>query len=226
MKKMPAKQTKQAKPKRRVAKKFTSFVSRTVVFVVCGLISAFLLMSGYESVYNRSLPLVHTIDPVNLSAMTESYTLDAKSYDNKTLYGDFGKPQTVKFPDRSFRFNVAAPIYSKGQWLSRATALHLLLPEQTRSGNIGVAMMYCRAGFRTLDARNLPTVGSNIFMDTDKDWRYVYKITSSKVFSDSIPYIASDTGTSGKLVIACNDTAEHSNVVIEATLLSVQGVDQ
>lgn len=213
-------------PARRIGKKFTSFVSRMVVFTLCGLISAFLLMSGYESVYNRSLPLVHTIDPVNLSAMTESYTLNAATYDNKTLYGDFGKPETVKFPDRSFRFNVAAPIYYKGQWLSRATALHLLLPAETRSGNIGVAMMYCRAGFRTLDTQNLPAVGSNIFMDTDKDWRYVYKITSAKVFSDRLPYVASDTGTSGKLVIACNDAAAQSSVVVEATLLSVQGVDQ
>jgi len=169
---------------------------------------------------------VHTIDPVNLSAMTESYKLDAKTYDNKALYGDFGKPTTVKFPDRSFRFNVAAPIYYQGQWLSRATALHLLLPEDTRNGNIGVTMLYCRAGFRTLNAQNLPAVSSNIFMDTDKDWRYVYKITSAKVFSDQVPYIASDTGTSGKLVIDCNDAAAHSNVVIEATLLSVQGVDQ
>lgn len=211
---------------RRRTKVFVSFVSRAVVFTVCGLLSAFLLMSGYESVYNRSLPLVHTIDPVNLSALAETYNLDAKSFDNKSLYGDFGKPQTVKFPDRSFRFNVGAPIYYKGQWLSRATAMHLLLPEDTRGGNIGVALLYCRAGFRTLDAQNLPAVGSNIFMDTDKDWRYVYKITSSKEFSDRIPYIASDTGTSGKLVIACNDAASHSNVVVEATLLSVQGVDQ
>jgi hypothetical protein len=207
-------------------KRATGLLVRTVIFAVCGALSAFLLMSGYESVYNRSLPLVHTIDPVNLTALTESYKLDAKSYDNKALYGDFGRPQTVKLPDRSFRFNVAAPIYYKGQWLSRATALHLLLPDNARSGNIGVALLYCRSGFRTINTQNLPAVGSNIFMDTDKDWRYVYKVTSAKVFSDQIPYVVSDTGASGKLVIACDDSAAHTDIVVEATLLSVQGVDQ
>lgn len=201
-----------------------SWVVRVAVLVACGATSAFLIMSGYEAVYNRSLPLVHTIDPINLSALENSYDLtDAGSLQQKR-YGTFGKPATVKMPDRAARFNVVEPISQDGNWLSRANALHLMLPTQARSGNIGIALMYCRAGFRTVNAQNLPTVGSNIFMDTDQEWRYVYKVTSAKVFPDSTPYIAGDTGIGSKLVISCSDAANHTNVIIEANLLSVQGV--
>lgn len=208
-------------------KKFKNAVSwavRIAVLTACGAASAFLIMSGYEAVYNRSLPLVHTVDPINLNALANSYELQDAAALQQKRYGTFGKPATVKMPDRAARFNVVEPISQGDEWLSRANALHLMLPTQARSGNIGVALMYCRAGFRTINAQNLPTIGSNIFMDTDQEWRYVYKVTSAKVFPDSVPYVTGDTGTGGKLVISCNDAANHTNVIIEANLLSVQGV--
>lgn len=200
------------------------FVARYVVMGVCGLISAFLLMAGYEAVFNKSLPLVHTIDPINLSALNSSYDLPSAAALQQKRYGSFGKPETVKLPERSARFNVVDPINQDSEWLSRTNAMHLMLPTQARSGNIGVALMYCRAGFRTIDASSLPQVGSNIFVDTDEQWRYVYKVTAAKVFPQDLPYIASDTGTTSKLVIVCNDGKTKANIIVEATLLSVQGV--
>ena len=62
-------------------------------------------------------------------------------------------------------------------------------------------------------------------MDTDKVWRYVYKVTSAQIFDDDVPYVPSDTGTNSERIITCNDTGKHQNVMVEARLLSVQGVD-
>lgn len=206
-------------------KKSLSRSARTIVFVACGLLSIFLLMSGYESVYNRSLPLVHTLDPVNLSAYSTTYDLQAAARNNPDLYGSFGKPTNIKLPERAARLDVGPAIYNNHQWLARANSLHLLIPQKPRSGNIGTVLLYCRSSFRTLSDQNLPSVGSNIFMDTDKDWRYVYKVNIAKVYSDKTPYITSDTGHGSRLVISCNDQATGANVVVEATLLSVQGVE-
>lgn len=199
---------------------------RALVLGGCGIISVFLLASGYESVYSRSLPFVHAIDPVNMQAYGTSYTLSGDTFGDEKLYGSYGRPTNVKLPERNARLDIVSPIQYHGEWLARATALHMLLPAEPRNGNIGVALLYCRSSFRTINDQNLPAVGSNIFMDTDKDWRYVYKVTSAKVYADSIPYIASDTGRTSKLIITCNDQAGGANVVVEATLLSVQGVEQ
>lgn len=217
------------KSKKRLLKNTGLWLTRTLLFGVCGAASIFLLMSGYESVYNRALPLVHTLAPVNLTALKEVYNLpDAYSATKGTsVYGNFGKPQTVKLPERSLRLDIVAPLrQDKSTWLARANTLHLLLPAKPRGGNIGVALLYCRSSFRTLNAQNLPNVGSNIFMDTDHGWRYVYKVTSAKVFDDTEPYVAADNGNNSALVIDCNDSGAHTNVVVEANLLSVQGVDQ
>lgn len=201
------------------------WVIRTIVFALCGAASVFLLASGYESIYNRSLPFVHTIDPVNLQAYDKSYDLGKASSGDEKLYGSFGKPSNVKLPERAARLDIGAPIHKDGEWLSRANTLHMLVPQEPRNGNIGIALLYCRASFRTINDQNLPAVGSNIFMDTDEDWRYVYKVVTAKVFTDTVPYIASDTGKTSKLIISCNDKTAGINAVIEANLLSVQGVE-
>lgn len=206
-------------------KRTAAAITRTVVFAVCGALSVFLLMSGYESVYNRSLPLVHTLDPVNLTAYGATYDLRTAARSNPDMYGSFGRPTNVKLPERSARLDIGSAVHNDGSWLARANALHLLVPQAPRNGNIGTALLYCRSSFRTINDQNLPTVGSNIFMDTDKDWRYVYKVTVAKVYPDSVPYVASDSGRGSKLIISCNDTGTHVNVVVEANLLSVQGVE-
>ena len=212
---------------KRLLKAMTLWSVRAIVLGGCGLFSVFLLLSGYESIYNRSLPFVHTLDPVNLSAFSDVYKLNAASFGNNKLYGNFGKPQTLKLPARSLRLDVVAPLQEKsGAWLARESTFHLLLPTQPRAGNIGVAFLYCRSSFRTLNDQNVPSIGSNIFMDTDHQWRYVYKVTGAKVFPDSEHYVVADDGGAGKLLIDCNNSSQHTNVVVEGTLLSVQGVDQ
>lgn len=206
-----------------------AWTGRILVLAACGSISAYLLMAGYESVYNKALPFVHVLAPINLSAFNDVYDLQtaAKAVKGNKVYGNFGKPQTIKLPDRSLRLDVVSPLpQQKGQWLARSNTLHLLLPAPPRSGNIGIALLYCRASFRTLDEQNLPAVGSNIFMDTDHEWRYVYKVTSAKAYPDSEMYVPADTGETGKLIIDCNDNGQHRNVIVEASLLSVQGTDQ
>jgi len=130
---------------------------RVMILGICGLISIFLLMSGYESIYNRSLPFVHTLDPINLSAFMHGYDLSSAATPNPKSYGNFGQPITVKLPLKSLRLNVVAPIRDGTIWLARANTLHLLIPRPPRSGNIGMALFYCRSSFRTVNAENLPT---------------------------------------------------------------------
>jgi len=199
---------------------------RVFVFAGCAAISAFVLLSGYESIYNRSVPFVHTLDKVSLNAFAPSYNLQAAANPGPAMYGNFGKPVTVKLPASSLRLNVAAPITENNSWLARANSLHMLIAKPPRNGNIGMALMYCRSSFRTVDTADLPKQGQNLFVDTDQDWRYVYRVTNAATYDDGHPYIPSDDGTRGKLIISCDDTKQHVQNIIEADLLSVQGIEQ
>jgi hypothetical protein len=204
---------------------------RIVILGACGLASVFLLASAYESLYNRSLPLVHTLDGINLQAVSRTYDLQkaftfAKDPADESIYGKFGLPTSIKLSGRTKKLDITPAIHPTGnEWLARANALHLLTPEAERSGNIGIALLYCRSSFRTIDASNTPTEGGNLFMDTDHDWRYVYKVVSVTTVPDTQSYVPADNGSNAKLLIVCNDSSKHTNTVIEANLLTVQGVE-
>lgn len=210
-------------------------VSRTVIFVACGFVSGFVLSSAYESVYNRSLPYVHTLDAVDLSVISHSYNLPVAAQLKSDHLGQFGKPVTLKLPSdqRSLRLDITDPVYDTssggGTWLGRASSMHVLLPKPAASGNITTNILYCRASFRTVNATSLPKVGANIFVDTDKKWRYVYKVTTAQAFDTSYKFVPTEaqngSRTKGKLIVFCNDLENNANDIIEADLIAVQGVE-
>ncbi len=211
----------------KVSKRIALLFARVSVFTICGLMSAYLLASGYESVYNRPLPFVHTIAPISLGAFTDVYHLGTLAPTPKNAYyGNFGKPSTLKLPTNSVRLNIVSAIKDNSTWLARPSTLQLVIPSPPRSGNIGIAFLYCRSSFRTINTQNMPGAGQNIFIDTDQKWRYVYKVTSTHAFSGIAPYVPSDDGATGKLIVNCYDDGSGINIIIEANLLSVMGAEQ
>lgn len=209
-----------------VSKHIAAIFLRLSLLTFCGLASAYILASGYESIYNRPVPFVRTIAAVNLTDFTGVYQLSKSVIPKSSYYGSFGKPVTLKLPASALRLNIVSAIADSGNWLARPSTLQLLIPKPPRNGNIGVAFLYCRSGFRTINVENLPKAGQNIFMDTDEGWRYVYKVMAARVYTSATPYIPSDDGSTGKLIINCYDDTTHTNSIVEADLLSVQGVEQ
>jgi hypothetical protein len=211
----------------RILRSVVFTMSKLIVLTACGFISVFVLASGYESVYSRSLPFVHTVDPVDIAAVSQGRDLLRYSVAKPSAYGQFGKPVVFKMPGTpvDIRLDVAAPIANNGQWLARTTALHAIIPGQPKKGNISQLVLYCRSSFRTISDNNLPKAGANIFIDTDQKWRYVYKVTSARTYSQDDAYVPIANSAPGKLLVACNDQAKRVTSIIEADLLSVQGAE-
>ncbi len=218
----------------RTLKSVAVYGFKVLAVVGCGFISLFVLASGYESVYNRSLPYVHTLDPVNLAAAAQIYDLPSLAKTDTEKYGKFGKPATLKFTGAedssggdapSIRLDIGEPILARDEWLARASTAHAIIPSEPRKGNISTLMLYCRSSFRTISDINLPAVGANIFIDTDQKWRYVYKVTNARVYEQTDAYLPARSATSGKLLVFCNDQSKAITSIVEADLLSVQGAE-
>ncbi len=220
-------------------RKYLIVFFRYGVMAGCAVVSVFVLSSGYESVYSRSLPYVHTVDPVDLTTVAAASDLDLqraeleKAPTDPKRYGQFGKPTVLKMPGNqanqaNLRLDIAEPIPQGGGWLARSTALHAVLPRPAKNGDISLLTLYCRSSFRTINSQSLPAAGANIFVDTDQKWRYVYKVTAARDYRQQDRYVltSSQSGQQqGKLLIACNDSAKQVTQVIEADLLSVQGAE-
>lgn len=202
---------------------------RLALYIGCGILSLFILASGYESVYSRPLPFVHTLDVVHLATLAQTYDLTKAAALKPSFYGQFGKPATLTIPNLQaspLRLSIVAPIKNNGDWLARTSTMHLLIPTAPLNGNISTEILYCRAGFRTVSAGALPPVSGNLFVDTDQGWRYVYKIILAKTYAESYRYIPTDDGSKGKLIVFCGDPANKAYDVVEGDLISVQAITQ
>lgn len=198
---------------------------RGLVLSACGVASLFVLASGYESVFNKPVAFVKTIQAVNLSAFAGSYNLERAVQDTSAEYGTFGQPVTLKLPASNVRLDIAPAITNGTTFLAQTSSLQLLITQRPVAGNIGMALLYGRASFRTLSDQTVPSVGQNMFMDTKTQWRYVYKITSVGLYPQNRPFVLADTGTSG-LAVDANDAHTGTNLIITGTLLTVQGTSQ
>ncbi len=198
---------------------------RGMVMTACALISVFVLASAYESVFDKPVAFVDTIQAVNMSAFEQSFNLVQSANDSSSEFGAFGQPVVLKLPSSSVRLNVVPAIVSGNSFLAQTSTLQLVVTAPPNAGNIGTAFLYCRSSFRTISDQNVPSAGQNIFMDTKSGWRYIYKITSVGLYPQTRPFVPADPGGSS-VVIDANDAKAGTNLIITGTLLSVQGTNQ
>lgn len=196
---------------------------RAFTLVVCGILSVLLCMSAYESYFNKQLPLVKTLDSVNLQILPVAYRMLSAAKPNVELYGDFGKPVKLRIPENSLNVSLAPPIHddSSGSWLARSHTMHALVTHRPKNGAIDDLVLYCRASFRTLNDQSLPKVGTDIFIQTDKAQQYAYKVLNTKVAKQDGAYSPSPKTD---LIIGCGDNDKNNFVIVEATLITVQRV--
>jgi hypothetical protein len=198
---------------------------RGAVMSACALVSIFVLASAYESVFDKPVAFVDTIQAVNMSAFKQSFDLARAVKDTGGEYGTFGQPVVLKLPSSSVRLNIVPGIVNSNAFLAQTSTLQLLVTTPPRAGNIGMALLYCRSSFRTISDQNVPSAGQNIFMDTKSGWRYIYKITTVGLYPQTRPFVLADSSGSS-IVVDANDARAGTNLIITGELLSVQGTSQ
>lgn len=196
--------------------------SSRLAMLLCGCITLGIFAASYETVFNADLPFVnavHVVDIRPLARVTNNFGAI-----NQSQVGDYGKPQFMKVPAKGAKVVLAPAIYTRqGTFLGRANAGHLLLTSAPHNGQIGNATVYMRTSWRTFaDANNLK-VGDNIFVDTDREWRYFYRIDDVQTVGVSETYIARQQTASQLLLVTAADNAR-VDTVIAASLVNVQNV--
>jgi hypothetical protein len=196
-------------------------VANFMIMALCGLITLYVFASSYETVFNRDLPYLPAVSAVNLQSVTRA--LDGYKNVNQTVLGNYGVPQFLKLPLQSVKITLVPGIENDGKFLARAASAHYFMTKDSKNGTVGDLVVYFEKSWRTDDNPEKIKVGDNIFLDTDRDWRYFYRIESVNIQDNSTQYVARESNVSQLLLVGV-DTSANKVVIAQATLVNVQSV--
>lgn len=189
---------------------------------LCGAITLYVFAASFETVFNIDLPMVYSVGTVDLKSI--SRVLDSYPKVNQTVVGNYGFPYYLKLPAQDVKMVVAPGIVNKNNtYLARAAAAHYFMTSDVKNGNIGNLVVYYEKSWRTNNRPDLAKAGDNIFLDTDREWRYFYRIDSVKTLETAQQYISRSSNAT-QLVLIAVDTTTNKLVVAQATLVNVQSV--
>lgn len=193
-------------------------------------ITVFVFLNSFEIVFNRDVPFVGALEPFGSRGTIESIL---KKDSNNTVLsnyekdwiGDFGIPKTLKIPVFGSRLPLSGPIFSSGEWLVRSGNGHFLIMGPGKNGNVGDVIIYSRSGWRTISSPERLSIGDNIFLETDTDWRYMFRVVNKGSLHPDQPFVKSDTDL-GSLILLIDDGSRGVVFAFECVLVSVQNIRQ
>lgn len=207
-----------------------SFVKIIGLGAFFAFVTWFVFLNSFEIVFNRDTRFVQALEQFQSKETIESI-LEKDSVTNPSLnfeenwVGNFGALKTLKIPVFRSRLPLSEAISVNGEWLARSGSGHFRIIGSGRNGNMGDVIVYLRSGWRTIASPEQLSIGDNIFLETDADWRYMFRIVSKGSLRLNQPFVKSDNN-SGTLVLLIEDDQRKAVFAFEGIFVSIQNVRQ
>lgn len=203
-------------------KRLAAFFIKLVVLMGCGLVTAYIVTNSAETAFNIDVPFAQAIASERLDAITTPITPDFLNHAGSNDYrGNFGNPVVLKLPAKQVKLPIAPAIYSNGQWLARSNTAHYIITGKADGGDLGDTVLYLRQSWRTIQDSSDLTVGANLFIDTDTNWRYLYKVAEVTQLSPDGKFVMA-TGRKPQIFLLMQSS--DGTTIVRAEFVSVQGL--
>lgn len=202
---------------------------RTGIYTLCAIVTAFLLANSYETAFGQTLPIVNAVSKVDLNLFQPSpdNAIPTLGKQTSSAYeGTYGTPAQLRISATAKNITIATPIYHQHSWLARASTAHYVTVSHAKGSNIGDTIVYMTGSRTTVTPEEVSKIrpGSNLYVYTKHEWRYMYRVTEVATFSDaSERYVMPRTTDSRLYVVVQNDDGR---TIIAASLTNVQSGDQ
>ncbi|MEK7153524.1 MAG: hypothetical protein AAB834_06245 [Patescibacteria group bacterium] len=205
-------------------KQYLRQLSRVILYGVCGFVTVFVLANSYVTAFGKPLPFINAVKEIDLSFFQPELANNTAMQADSRFEGNYGAPVLIKIGDNKVRIPVAQPVRNGDAWLARSSTAHYSIEGASKNGDIGDTIIYMNAG-KTTVARGYDTKpGSNISLDTKRDWRYFYRIDEVISIQKNQRYVLPSNQTSRLYVVV--QEADRTTTIMAATLTNVQNADQ
>jgi hypothetical protein len=201
-------------------------LGRGIIYVGCLLLTVFISANSYEIASGKDLPFLNSIQQVDLDSLNptiERYT--KKQLLDEKKEGNFGRPETLRviIDDKPLRTIIAPGIADRDNWLARANTSHLLYLGNSKSGNSADMLIYLSQSWRTIPHPEKIAQGSNIFIDTNTGWRYMFRVEEIQSVNKNAQIVLPETRTT-QIVLAINEPGSKDTIIIRGQFLSLLNI--
>jgi hypothetical protein len=201
---------------------------RGLVYMICLSITVFIIASSYETASNQDVPVLDAIQKVSLDSLAP--TLQKQSIpalSDKERQGTFGQPETmrVSIDGKPIKVLVAPALRNDGHWLARANTSHVLYTTEAKTGNAGDMLIYMKQSWRTIADPSQIAKDGNIFIDTDQNWRYMFRVQSVQTAPRGTTMLLPESRTT-QLTIIIDAPNGGSSVIVRGQFMSLVNIGQ
>ncbi len=202
-------------------------IGTAVPFVVLGAVSIaaslFVFLNGFELATNVNIPYAFAIEPAPVDQLVRAN--QAADADAATSTGNFGQPKYLKLATQTTKLALVPGVRTGDDYLARAAVGHFVFLGKAKSGNLGNTLVYVRTSWRSIGHPEAITVGTNVFLDTDKDWRYMYRVTDTVELPATTPYLVPDSAKP-HLCLAFVSADSATLRIVLADFVNLQNIQQ
>lgn len=184
--------------------KKTKFIFVFAFFALISFfISANVYASSFELLFNRDLPIVTSLTKFSFGGVLAQMEGRDSSVGQvqSPFTGENGDPKELRLPQPEVKMALVPAVKTADQiFLVRASTGHFFMTSRAENGSLGDVVVYAKRDWRSLPTSAGIAVDDNVFVDTAKDWRYVYRITEAVTGDQATKYLAPNS-TRGSLII-------------------------
>lgn len=207
---------------------FIDSVLRVSQFAFLGVISlgisVYVFANGFELATNINIPYALAIEPVSIEQLVKLNRSTAVMNDPTLSIGNFGEPKYLKVASQTTKLALIQSVLENEQYLARASTGHFIYLAPAKSGNLGTTLVYVRQSWRTIGNPENIAVGSNLFIDTNKDWRYMYRVSDTITTDVNNQYLLPDSQKPQIMLLLLGQ--DGSERIVVADFVNLQNIQQ
>lgn len=197
-----------------------------LLFSLC--LTLFIFLNSYELAFNYDLPYIGSIKPISLGHFQASLDNPQEIIQltrNHSREGTYGRPVQLRFSSPVKRLPLAPAIRTDSTWLVWSNTGYFLFLSPPKDGRGGDLLIYLNRHWRTIRHPDQIHTGDNLFVDTDRGWRYMFRVQTIDHLQAESQYVVPDSAKP-VLTVDIADPDGGSDTILGADFLSLQGIDQ
>lgn len=199
-------------------------------FAILGLasfiLSSIVFANSYALIFNKPIPISNSVGYI----MNSQYVIDQgvpnsvkRKMDEAEFIGDYGVPVELRLPKYSNKVFLIPALSDGERFLWRVNNAQYIFRSQSSKGYMGNLIIYMSSDWRTIDINQELAVDDNIFIDTQRGWRYMFRVVEAQKYDKTVDYVAPSSGQN-TLILLIEDPQTKQSIIYFAQYVSLQNI--